>query len=429
MNARQHLARVVGWGSLMMIAVAGFAFWPQSAHAAGVVGDGTPGSCTDATFQVAAAGGGKVTFACGAAPKTIEVSTWVVSATTTIDGGDSVTLDGRDLNQIFLVLGGGNLTLQDIQLARGNFSNGGAIFNATGGKVTLRGVDIYNSVADGGGNDGGAIYNRGTLAVNFSSFNGNQADDEGGAIYNDGGVVTIVGTNFSNNIANNAGILVPNGAGGAIASESGSLVLRRVLIRRNTAGSLGGGLYLKNTTVAITNTTVTDNLAGRENSGDAAQGGGMYLEGGSVSVLNGTIYRNRANSGGVFNNGATFTIKNTIVATNYADDGQSLTLNCDAAQATHATSAGHNIISDFSCFNPGSTGDQVNTDPLLGPLQANGGPTFSYLPTKNSTAINQGDNNGCPGHDQREVIRPIAIVCDIGATEVGQEMFLPSLKK
>jgi hypothetical protein len=327
------------------------------------------------------------------------------------------------------VLDGGNLTLANINLTRGNFSGGGAIFNAVNGKLTLRGVEIYNSVADGGGNDGGAILNKGTLVITYSSFNGNRAADAGGAIYNDGGSVSVLSTNFSNNIATNGGIFVPNGTGGAIASDNGTILLRRVLIRRNTAGAKGGGMYLKNATTTIINTTITDNLAGRANSGDQARGGGMYLETGTVSVQNGTIYRNRANDGGVFNEGATFTLKNSIVATNYADDGQSLTLNCDAAQSTHATSDGHNIISDFSCFNPGSTGDQVNTDPKLGPLQDNGGPTFTYLPTKNSPAVNKGDNAGCPSFDQREVIRPIAKVCDIGATELGQELFLTYLKK
>jgi hypothetical protein len=37
-----------------------------SARAAGVVGDGTPGSCTTAALTAALSGGGLVTFDCGA---------------------------------------------------------------------------------------------------------------------------------------------------------------------------------------------------------------------------------------------------------------------------------------------------------------------------------------------------------------------------
>ena len=48
---------------------------PSVALAAGVVGSGTPGSCTDAALTTALAGGGTVTFNCGANPVTI-VEAW-----------------------------------------------------------------------------------------------------------------------------------------------------------------------------------------------------------------------------------------------------------------------------------------------------------------------------------------------------------------
>src|SRR5207244_2098621 len=44
------------------------------ASAAGVVGDGTPDSCTDAAFDAALAGGGAITFNCGPNPLTIGVT-------------------------------------------------------------------------------------------------------------------------------------------------------------------------------------------------------------------------------------------------------------------------------------------------------------------------------------------------------------------
>lgn len=87
-------------------------------HAAGVVGDGTPGSCTDAAYAAAFTGGGLVTFDCGPNPHTIVVNTQVITGSTTVDGGGLVTLDGENLRQLFLVLEDGNLTLQEITLAR-----------------------------------------------------------------------------------------------------------------------------------------------------------------------------------------------------------------------------------------------------------------------------------------------------------------------
>jgi hypothetical protein len=55
-------------------------------------------------------------------------------------------------------------------------------------------------------------------------------------------------------------------------------------------------------------------------------------------------------------------------------------------------------------------------DPRLGPLQANGGPTFTRALTTGSPAINGG--SGCPVTDQRGTARPQGTDCDIGAFEV-----------
>jgi hypothetical protein len=46
-------------------------FTSHPAWAAGVVGNGTPASCTDAALNTALTGGGLVTFNCGASPVTI----------------------------------------------------------------------------------------------------------------------------------------------------------------------------------------------------------------------------------------------------------------------------------------------------------------------------------------------------------------------
>jgi hypothetical protein len=48
-------------------------------------------------------------------------------------------------------------------------------------------------------------------------------------------------------------------------------------------------------------------------------------------------------------------------------------------------------------------GDQINTDPLLGPLQDNGGPTLTHMLLPGSPAIDAGDPNFTPppSRDQR----------------------------
>ena len=72
----------------------------------------------------------------------------------------------------------------------------------------------------------------------------------------------------------------------------------------------------------------------------------------------------------------------------------------------------------------------MNADPMLGPLQDNGGPTFTMEPDLVSPAIDGGNDITCQtdpvsGHDQRGVMRPVGPQCDIGAVEVN---YLPIRK-
>ncbi len=382
-------------------------------HAAGVVGDGTPGSCTDAEYAAAMAGGGLVTFDCGADPIAIIVNTQVVTGSTTIDGGGLVTLDGENLRQVFLVLGGGKLTLRDITVARGNFGNGGAIFVSAGGSLQMTGVTVRDSEADGGSNDGGAIQNAGTLVVVGSTFLRNHADDGGGAINNNGGTAAIRASTFISNTALN---------GGALNNAGGSLDLYASLLYSNSVTNQGGGLFATAGTITVTNVTVARN--------EAFRGGGVYGQNTAViNLLNSTVYTNTASgaAGGIWNNtadaGANVLLKNTIVAGN--NDPVSGVLNCDGPAMR---TLGHNLIGDGTCITPLAS-DLMNTDPQLGPPAANGGVTGSYAPLGGSPAINAGDNSGCPAFDQRGYPRPIGPACDIGAVERGSALWLTYLSK
>lgn len=391
--------------------------WTNGAlHAAGVVGNGTPSSCTDAAYATAMNGGGLVAFDCGPNPITISVTTKVIGNgnSTTLDGGGLVTLDGNSSLQLFLVLTGGKLSLQNITLANGNFSNGGAVFVAANSSLQMNNVTVRDCEADGGGNDGGAIQNSGALVITGSRFVRNHADDGGGAIYHKAGSAEIHNTLFVSNTAI---------SGGALYQAGGVMTVTTSLLEGNIATQQGGGLYANNGTLNAGNVTITRNQANR--------GGGVYGRAtGAITLLNTTLYSNTALSGGgIWNDSGlpNVSLKNTIVALNYAVDsgGNPLGLNCDGpAMGT----LGHNLISDMTCITPLAS-DQQNTNPKLGSLALNGGIVRSYEPQPGSPAIDAGSNNGCPTFDQRGYPRPIGLACDVGAVEVGRLLWLALLSK
>ncbi len=74
-----------------------------AARAEGVVGTGTPVSCTDAALATALAGGGLVTFSCGAGTVVIPVNTHVIDVgeSVIVDGANRIVLDGGDALQHF----------------------------------------------------------------------------------------------------------------------------------------------------------------------------------------------------------------------------------------------------------------------------------------------------------------------------------------
>ena len=63
---------------------------------------------------------------------------------------------------------------------------------------------------------------------------------------------------------------------------------------------------------------------------------------------------------------------------------------------------GHNLSSDGSC-NFTAPGSLNNTDPLLGPLQDNGGPNFTHALSPGSPAIDKGKDFGDLTTDQGDV--------------------------
>ncbi len=68
--------------------------WMADLQAAGVVGTGTPASCTQLALTSALTGGGTVTFNCGGAATILVLSRMNITADTVIEGGGAITVTG-----------------------------------------------------------------------------------------------------------------------------------------------------------------------------------------------------------------------------------------------------------------------------------------------------------------------------------------------
>jgi hypothetical protein len=124
----------------------------------------------------------------------------------------------------------------------------------------------------------------------------------------------------------------------------------------------------------------------------AGLGGGIYAVG-TVTISNSTFNHNYilfyGNGGGICN-GGTLEIGNTILNT-AGGYGQNIFNNSGTI-----TSAGYNLSNDDGGGYLTGPGDLINTDPLLGPLQDNGGPTFTHELLAGSPAIDAGDPSFAP---------------------------------
>jgi predicted outer membrane repeat protein len=295
------------------------------AFAGGVVGTGTPTSCTEAALNSALAGGGTITFNCGAAPHTI-LSSAAKSITldTTIDGDGTVTLDGQDGDRLFVVSNGAVLTLRNIVLEHGFAGgDGGAIHNGstgadTPGAVILENSTIRNSIA---GQSGGAIVSTGPVTITDSLLENNSALN-GGALYPRfaGARTTLVNSTLRYNTAADA----TNGWGGALLVWDGAAVtIEGGEITSNTARA-GGGIYNH----AAAQRSTVEMRAGavvRENQASAGNGGGIYSAG-LITITGGLVEGNQAaNGGGLYLtytvSASTAVLTDTVVRHNRAVDG------------------------------------------------------------------------------------------------------------
>lgn len=400
--------------------------------------------------------------------------------------GVTVTIEGLTITRFNSsgIKNDGRLTLINSVVSQNTTDgDGGGIENNVTGTLTLIGSSVLDNVAESDilpyisnlvFEDGGGIYNHGTLTLSNSIVSGNTATKYGGGIVNGRGAATalITNTTITDNTACQGGGGIVNGAHDGMVT----LTLINSTVSRNTSGrclrlssaspkdqAFGGGIY--NTFLAlkftVINSTIADNTAlngpgggifassimnGKSiltmtNStiGDnttSSSGGGIAFSGSQATITFCTIYANAAtqNGGGIFVEDTTAPgisrngeMSRSLVAGNQASRGPDI--------AGAFTTVGYNLIQNFSSvvfvdpLNKNHSSDiDGNKFPSLGidsVLRDNGGQgqrhTFTFSLLAGSPAIDAIPLDACLAGsittDQRGVKRPQGPGCDIGAYE------------
>lgn len=372
-----------------------------------------------------------ITFAAGLAG-TIQLSSQLPQITSNLNiagpgaGVISVRRNSTDAFRIFTVTNNttsgpvvaiSGLTLSNGHALSTNFPQncGGGILNANSNLTVDRCVITGNSDAGFPATGGGIFNYQGTLTITNSTISDNTGFSGGGiGNYRDtsgNATLTLVGCTFSGNS-------IGAGTGGAL---------------QNNATVPGA-----NATANLTSCTFSGNQAPNTFGGGGTGGAIQNLvSGGASGTVNLThcTFKNNASAGGgdiansTSNGPATITLRNSVL--NAAGVGPVL-----KNSGGTITSLGYNLASDAAngdgTTGPGgflnATGDVRNTNPLLGVLADNGGPTWTHLPLTGSPVLDRGKSFGI-AFDQRGLARLVDAAhfpnasggdgTDIGAVEVN----------
>jgi hypothetical protein len=340
----------------------------------------------------------------------------VVSLTLVGPASGTLTLDGNGQSRVLVHNGGADdtLTIDHLTLANGHYEKPFGL----------------------GGGTGGCVYSTGSVALNFSTVtscyaSATNADALGGAIYAIN-AVDLYRSTVSGSTAQGNG-RAPSVGGGIYAH---TIDLNQSTVSGNTAASanslsFGGGvaagvIHAKSSTVSGnkadrdagidgSHVDLTDSTVSGNQTFAGGRIGGVYARE-DVRIIGSTIAANTSDdnyAAGLFLSTAVLSdIESSIIAGNKAG-GVELDLGSSRVQPI----PGHNNLIMALQAGTAVPVDTLTVDPLLGPLQDNGGSTQTHALLQGSQAIDHGSNSGGQPSDQRGRPREVGGLADIGAYE------------
>ena len=329
--------------------------------------------------------------------------------------GDTIDFDASLNGQTILITSGElvidkNITISGpgpnfLTVARAQNAANFRIFHVVANhSVTIQGLTISNGNPQGnfpGAAGGGISSELSALTVNNCVITNNTALWGGGIFnYGNAGAAT---THLSNSTVN--GNLGLNAAGGIYnysegASGNAALVVSNSTVSGNSSSAEVGGIYTN--TVSGSATLTIDNSTLSGNSANVTGGVGNSASGtnatAAVTIANSTLSGNSAifKGGSAITNGENGATSVEVALHNTILNRDGSSPNIVNAPPGVITSDGYNLSNDDGSGYLTGAGDQINTDPLLGPLQNNGGPTFTHALLPGSPAIDAGDPNFTP---------------------------------
>ena len=354
------------------------------------------------------------------------------------------------------ILNHGQLVLQNTQVVSNTTAEfGGGIYSD--GYVELNSSQVISNAALAGG---GLWVHKGVLALTDSDVLSNTAQGGGGGMAIGLSQLTMNGSRVLSNTAINGY------GGGIVVAPTSTADIRFSQIGWNAGYAAGGGLFVSNSVLSLTNSTVFSNstefdgagidveqestaaLINSTFSGNQARYNGVAIYQSNTlttTLTNVTVAYNVTNrdgnnyyGGGINNSGSGgMVLLNSIVASNRDNGPLHLAPDCRGV----LLSEGYNLIGDGTgCTISGdTTGNQLNVDPQLGPLRNNGGSTWTHALRFDSPAVDTASPLVCLVTDQRGALRPYNgsgqefAWCDIGAFEYNgpqlRRLFLPLIRR
>jgi CSLREA domain-containing protein len=309
-----------------------------------------------------------------------------------------------------------------------NTLSSGPSSQASGAGIVGRGsLSIFDSVISGNragsGVVGGGISSYGTLVLTNSTVTGNSAGDyyaSGGGIYATGDTFILRST-----ISNNSALSDNFGRSyhGGIDHARGMLSIVDSTVSGNQASFGSGGISTYESSVEIINSTISGNQVLNEEDFLPGRGGISVLRNSTVTISNSTITNNAAPSTGsgvfvLYADSVTVNVASSIIAGNAGSD-----VDFSPGSANPFVSQGNNLIGTGNAVGTFNKATDITgvTDPGLAPLADNGGPTQTHAILATSPAFNGGRNPLGLGNDQRGTgfNRVEGSAADIGAFEAN----------